>query len=109
LFPASFKKLVESPKFREADPDEPLLFGSSGQPLNRSALSEAVSRIAIRAGITRIPVRSHVIRHSVATIAVDAGTDLPTAAVMLSHSNTATVSTYLHARASMTPELAYGR
>lgn len=77
---------------------------ANGQPLSRSALSETVSRIALRAGSTRIQVRSHVIRHSVATLAVDSGADLPTATAMLSHSNTATISTSLHAPASRVNE-----
>ncbi len=58
------------------------------------------SRVALRAGITRVAVRSHVIRHSVASAAVESGVDLPTTAGMLGHSGTGTISTYLHTRAS---------
>jgi site-specific recombinase XerD len=63
-----------------------------------------VSRVALRAGVTRIPVRSHVIRHTVLTLAVEAGVDLPIAAAMANHSNTGTIPTYLHARASRVNE-----
>jgi site-specific recombinase XerD len=44
------------------------------------------------------------VRHSILTLAVENGVDLTTAAGMANHSGTATISRYLHARASRVDE-----
>jgi integrase/recombinase XerC len=89
-------KLLESLKFREAGPHDPVLVNEQGGAYTRTTLTEMVARNARRAGITRIPVRAHVLRHSYATLAVATGADLPTAAAMLNHAGLATIGRYVH-------------
>lgn len=89
-------RLLESLKFREAKPTDPLLVNERGERYTRTTLSEAVLRLAKSAGITRIPVRAHVLRHSVATMASATGADVPTIAAMLNHSDIHTVQRYVH-------------
>jgi site-specific recombinase XerD len=96
LGPAVAERLLESLKFREARPAEPLLVNGRGEPWTRTSLSEAILRLATRAGVTRIPVRPHVLRHSVATLAIARGADIPTVAAMLNHSDIHTVQKYVH-------------
>lgn len=89
-------RLLESLKFREAKPTDPLLANEKGERYTRTTLSEAVLRLARRAGITRIPVRAHVLRHSIATMASATGADVPTIAAMLNHSDIHTAGRYVH-------------
>lgn len=89
-------RLVESLKFREAKPTDPLLVNEKGERYTRTTLSEAVLRLARKAGITRILVRAHVLRHSIATMASATGADVPTIAAMLNHSDIHTVQRYVH-------------
>jgi len=51
-------RLLESLKFREAKPTDPLLVTVTGARFTRTSLSDTVIRLAKRAGITRIPVRA---------------------------------------------------
>lgn len=81
---------------REAAAEAPLLVTPRGERYTRTGLSELVLRLAGKAGLTRFPVRAHVLRHSVATIAIAEGCDIPTVAGMLNHSDLATVSRYIH-------------
>jgi site-specific recombinase XerD len=92
-------KLVETLRFREARPTDPLLVNERGDRYTRTTLSEMVLRQAQRAGITRIPVRAHVLRHSVATLASELGVDVPAIAGMLNHSDLNTVQKYVHRNA----------
>ena len=89
-------KLIESLRFREARPHDPLLVNERGERYTRTSLSEMVLRLAARAGITRIPVRAHVLRHSVATLADETGASVPTIAAMLNHSDVHTAQRYIH-------------
>jgi site-specific recombinase XerD len=89
-------RLLESLRFREAKPTDPLLVNEKGERYTRTTLSEAVLRLAKRVGITRILVRAHVLRHSVATLASASGADVPTIAAMLNHSDIHTVQRYVH-------------
>lgn len=89
-------RLLESLRFREAKPSDPLLVNEKGERYTRTTLSEAVLRLARRAGITRILVRAHVLRHSVATLASSLAVDVPTIAAMLNHSDIHTVQRYVH-------------
>jgi site-specific recombinase XerD len=89
-------RLLESLRFREAKPTDPLLVNERGERYTRTTLSEAVLRLARRVGITRILVRAHVLRHSVATLASASGADVPTIAAMLNHSDIHTVQRYVH-------------
>jgi integrase/recombinase XerD len=88
--------LLESLRFREARPTDPLLVNEHGDRYTRTSLSELVLRLAKKAGITRILVRAHVLRHSVATMASATGADVPTIAAMLNHSDTHTAGRYIH-------------
>lgn len=88
--------LLESLRFREARPDDPLVVNEKGERYTRTTISEMVLRLARKAGISRILVRAHVLRHSVATLASASGADLKTIAEMLNHSDTNTVSRYVH-------------
>jgi len=89
-------RLLESLRFREAKPTDPLLVNEKGDRYTRTTLSEAVLRLARRAGITRILVRAHVLRHSVATMASSLKVDVPTIAAMLNHSDIHTAQRYVH-------------
>jgi len=94
-------RLLESLKFREAKPTDPLLVTVTGARFTRTSLSDTVIRLAKRAGITRIPVRAHVLRHSVATLASVAGGELSVIAAMLNHTDTQTVQKYIHRSAGV--------
>jgi site-specific recombinase XerD len=96
LGPEAAARLLESLKFREAQPADPLLVSARGDRFSRTSLSEVVCRVARRAGITRFPVRAHVLRHTVATLASATGADVPTIAAMLNHSDIHTVQRYVH-------------
>lgn len=89
-------RLLELLRFREARPTDPLLVNEHGDRYSRTSLSELVLRLAKKAGITRIKVRAHVLRHSVATLAISSGADVPTVAAMLNHSDIHTVQRYVH-------------
>lgn len=89
-------RLMELLKFREARPTDPLVVNEQGDRYTRTTLSEMVRRLALKVGITRIPVRAHVLRHSVATLAIASGADVPTVAAMLNHSDIHTVQRYVH-------------
>ena len=96
LGPPVAGRLIESLRFREARPTEPLLVNARGERYTRTSLSEVVLRAARKAGITRIPVRAHVLRHTVATLLSATGAELPTIAAVLNHSDLATVHRYVH-------------
>jgi integrase len=102
-------RLLESLKFREAKPTDPLLVTVTGARFTRTSLSDTVIRLAKRAGITRIPVRAHVLRHSVATLASVAGGELSVIAAMLNHTDTQTVQKYIHRSAGVDAARESGR
>ena len=93
--------LLESCTLREVKPTDPLLVNERGERYTRTTLSEMVARLARKAGITRITVRAHVLRHSVATLALAEGADLPTVALLLNHADLATVGRYVHREAAV--------
>ncbi len=93
--------LLESLKYREPKATDPLVVSEKGHRFSRTTLSEAVLRQARNAGVTRIPVRAHVIRHTMATLAVAGGADIPTVAGMLNHSDLSTVSRYVHRKGAV--------
>lgn len=90
------ERLLALLKQREVKPSDPLVVNEHGVRYRRGVLTEAVLRLAVRAGITRIKVRAHVIRHSVATLAIKLGADVPTVAAMLNHSGLGTIQRYIH-------------
>jgi len=89
-------KLLETLRFREARPTDPLLINEKGDRYTRTTLSETVLRWAVRAGITRIQVRAHVLRHSIATLASELNVEVAAIAAMLNHSDLHTVQKYIH-------------
>lgn len=89
-------RLLETLRFREARPSDPLLVNEKGDRYTRTTFSEMILRQAKRAGITRILVRAHVLRHSIATLASELGVDVPAIAAMLNHSDLHTVQKYVH-------------
>jgi integrase/recombinase XerC len=89
-------RLLESLRFREAKPTDPMLVNEKGERYTRTTLSEAVLRLARKVGLTRFPVRAHVLRHSMATLASDLNVDVPAIAAMLNHSDISTAQKYIH-------------
>lgn len=100
LGPDVAERLLASLREREADPGEPLLVNSHGRAHDRRGISQLVFRAAESAGIHRVPVRAHVLRHSVATLAMDSGADVRDIASLLNHSNLATAQRYIHNRSA---------
>lgn len=90
----------------EAGPQETILVNAKGEPFTRQSLSEMLLRLARRVGIKRIAVRSHVIRHSIASAAAQLGASVHELAEMLNHSDTNTVTRYVH---GIAPDAALGR
>lgn len=90
-------KLIESLRFREAGPEEPLLLSPRGVAYDRRTISKTVTRLARRAGITRFRVGAHVLaRHSPASIMGQEGASVFEIAAMLRHSDTNTAKRYVH-------------
>lgn len=75
--------------------DDMLIFGDGVRPLGEDAVRKTLRRALKRADLPRI--RVHDLRHSVASILIDAGVPLATVAELLGHSTpSTTVSTYTH-------------
>ncbi|HEY1728111.1 MAG TPA: tyrosine-type recombinase/integrase [Candidatus Baltobacteraceae bacterium] len=67
---------------------------ADAQPWNPGAFSVASMRFVVRSGVQKL--RFHDLRHSHATLALAAGTDLKTISAALGHSVSVTANTYLH-------------
>ncbi len=78
------------------DPGEPLLLGSDGKRLNRSALAQMLISIGRAAGIRRFAVRPHTIRHTVEIIRRRAKIDPTVRSKLLAHSNLSSLTAYQH-------------
>ena len=73
---------------------------ADGEPWNPDSFSSAFERLIRRSGLPK--VRLHDLRHSHATLALAAGTDLKTISATLGHSAiSVTANTYVHALESM--------
>jgi site-specific recombinase XerD len=75
------------------------LLGSGETPLNRHAAYRIVSRLAKRVAAKK-RIGPHSLRHTAATLALDAGVELLEVQEMLGHANPATTQRYDRARAS---------
>lgn len=75
--------------------DDMLIFGDGVRPLGEDAVRKTLRRALKTAELPRI--RVHDLRHSIASILIDAGVPLATVAEFLGHSTpSTTVSTYTH-------------
>ena len=82
------------------NPSAPWLFPSdqdrlAGQPMSDKTVWHACRFAALRAGIHK-PVHPHTLRHSFATLLVEAGTDLYTVMRLLGHADLRDTEVYIH-------------
>lgn len=78
----------------------PLLCDNAGERMNRHQLARIVARLANRAGLTSDPT-PHTLRHTTATLALDAGAALRDAQDMLGHADPTTTRRYDSGRYSL--------
>jgi len=79
--------------------DGPLFLSSDGQRMTRRQAAHWIRGLAIAAGVPRVrPISPHSLRHTVATLALDAGVSLRDLQVLLGHKSTETTARYDRAR-----------
>lgn len=79
---------------RSLESDHDLVFCyDDGSPLDPSSVTHTFRKVADKLGFTK--VRFHDLRHTYATLGIDAGIDLPTMQELLGHSNIATTRIYV--------------
>lgn len=66
-----------------------------GKPLTRVYVFKLIKSLALKAGITKV-ISPHTLRHSFATVLVEAGADLRAVQQMLGHKNITTTEIYTH-------------
>ncbi len=72
-----------------------LILNQKGNPLSRISIFKVIKELAIRAGITK-SISPHTLRHSFATVLIEAGADLRAVQQMLGHESITTTEIYTH-------------
>ena len=72
-----------------------LIVNQQGNPLSRISVFKTIKKLAVRSGITK-NISPHTLRHSFATVMVEAGADLRAVQQMLGHENITTTEIYTH-------------
>jgi site-specific recombinase XerD len=85
--------------WRTARPQEWLFPGYFGRPITTHAVEHACRAARLRAGIAK-PITPHSLRHAFAVHLLEAGTDLRTIQLLLSHRNLSTTARYLQIAAA---------
>jgi integrase/recombinase XerD len=83
------------PQLVEQSSSAKLFVTSTGRPLGRTHLSAVVRRYIIAAGIEK-PGSCHLLRHTAATLMMEAGADLRSLQLMLGHARLNTTQLYTH-------------
>ena len=84
--------------------DGPMFTTSSGQRWDRNGAHDTITRIGRRAGITLYP---HLLRHTAASLALDADAPLDRVQSLLGHADPRTTMRYAHARQRLDTSAAY--
>ncbi|MHB8188644.1 MAG: tyrosine-type recombinase/integrase [Dermatophilaceae bacterium] len=82
----------------------PMFTTSSGHRWDRTGAHDTITRIGHRAGIPLFP---HLLRHTAATLALDAGAPLDRVQDLLGHADPRTTMRYAHARQRLDTSAAY--
>jgi len=85
-----YRRDVESEKSKNR-----LILNLKGSPLSRVSVFKMIKELAAKAGIEKT-ISPHTLRHSFATILVEAGADLRAVQQMLGHSSITTTEIYTH-------------
>lgn len=72
-----------------------LIINQQGKPLSRVSVFKTIKKLAVQAGITK-KISPHTLRHSFATVMVEAGADLRAVQQMLGHESITTTEIYTH-------------
>lgn len=72
-----------------------LIVNQQGNPLSRVSVFKIIKKLAVRAGIDK-SISPHTLRHSFATVMVEAGADLRAVQQMLGHESITTTEIYTH-------------
>lgn len=91
-------------------PSEPLFTSTSrnnaGQRMSRDAISRRIKRAFVSAGYDSSRLTAHSLRHSCASLQLEAGRDPRTIQKAMRHSNLATTEVYMHDREASTDRTA---
>jgi len=85
-----YRRDVESEKSKNR-----LILNLKGSPLSRVSVFKMIKELAAKAGIEKT-ISPHTLRHSFATVLVEAGADLRAVQQMLGHSSITTTEIYTH-------------
>lgn len=91
---SAWRMLQEWLPFRALLPGEFMFVGKQGQPVNRNVYGRMLTRAAWWADLG--PVNPHMLRHTYATLALDAGVPVADLQLMLGHEQIATTMKYVH-------------
>lgn len=90
---------------RHADPDLPaLLIHRSGRPYTTDTVRRKLKQLATSARLTR-PITPHMLRHTAATLYLEAGVDIRYVQRLLGHSSISTTQLYTHVSDSSLKEI----
>jgi site-specific recombinase XerD len=102
LPPATWQALAEYTTGRKTGP---IFITASGARWDRVAASRSLDRVAKRAGLPHL--NPHVLRHTAATLALDAGAPLDRVQALLGHADPRTTMRYAAARERLDTSAAY--
>lgn len=94
--PAETQRILAEYDTLRGDEPGPLILNRAGNRLGHTSLRRIFARLLTRAGLAEEGFTLHSMRHSYATMLVQAGVDLGTIRDLLGHSDISVTSIYLH-------------